>query len=91
MFFAQLLFVLHCVGIFYNPSSQCIVQIATELDGPAVAMSTSSLRRQVKNIVHNYSEAEIKVVSLSLSALSFPPLIIPPTSPSVAQMTLWHC
>ena len=24
-------------------------------------MSTSSLRRQVKNIVHNYSEAEIKV------------------------------
>ncbi|RXM91392.1 hypothetical protein EOD39_21228 [Acipenser ruthenus] len=23
-------------------------------------MSTSSLRRQVKNIVHNYSEAEIK-------------------------------
>lgn len=25
-------------------------------------MSTSSLRRQVKNIVHNYSEAEIKVL-----------------------------
>lgn len=24
-------------------------------------MSTSSLRRQMKNIVHNYSEAEIKV------------------------------
>ncbi|KAL7394498.1 hypothetical protein ABVT39_027014 [Epinephelus coioides] len=37
-------------------------QIATELDGQTVAMSTSSLRRQVKNIVHNYSEAEIKVV-----------------------------
>ncbi|MFT7815918.1 epsin-1-like isoform X2 [Arapaima gigas] len=32
-----------------------------ELDGQPVAMSTSSLRRQVKNIVHNYSEAEIKV------------------------------
>ncbi|KAK7886341.1 hypothetical protein WMY93_025962 [Mugilogobius chulae] len=29
--------------------------------GQTVAMSTSSLRRQVKNIVHNYSEAEIKV------------------------------
>nr|XP_033496194.1 epsin-1 isoform X2 [Epinephelus lanceolatus] len=36
-------------------------EIATELDGQTVAMSTSSLRRQVKNIVHNYSEAEIKV------------------------------
>lgn len=24
-------------------------------------MTTSALRRQVKNIVHNYSEAEIKV------------------------------
>lgn len=27
----------------------------------AVAMTTSALRRQVKNIVHNYSEAEVKV------------------------------
>ncbi|KAL0202639.1 hypothetical protein M9458_000657, partial [Cirrhinus mrigala] len=27
----------------------------------AVAMTTSALRRQVKNIVHNYSDAEIKV------------------------------
>ncbi|XP_051921052.1 epsin-1 isoform X1 [Hippocampus zosterae] len=36
-------------------------QIPAQLDGPTVAMSTSSLRRQVKNIVHNYSEAEIKV------------------------------
>ncbi|GLD63753.1 epsin-1-like isoform X1 [Lates japonicus] len=35
--------------------------IAAELGGQTVAMSTSSLRRQVKNIVHNYSEAEIKV------------------------------
>ncbi|KAG8147097.1 hypothetical protein E2320_022578, partial [Naja naja] len=26
-----------------------------------ITMSTSSLRRQMKNIVHNYSEAEIKV------------------------------
>ncbi|KTG04895.1 hypothetical protein cypCar_00003781 [Cyprinus carpio] len=32
-----------------------------EPDSQPVAMSTSSLRRQVKNIVHNYSEAEIKV------------------------------
>lgn len=28
-------------------------------------MTTSALRRQVKNIVHNYSEAEIKVVRTS--------------------------
>lgn len=28
---------------------------------PLGKMSTSSLRRQMKNIVHNYSEAEIKV------------------------------
>ncbi|XP_036162532.1 splicing factor U2AF 65 kDa subunit isoform X2 [Myotis myotis] len=28
---------------------------------PPATMSTSSLRRQMKNIVHNYSEAEIKV------------------------------
>lgn len=28
---------------------------------PSATMSTSSLRRQMKNIVHNYSEAEIKV------------------------------
>ncbi|KAK0135284.1 Epsin-1 [Merluccius polli] len=34
--------------------------ITAELDSQTVAMSTSSLRRQVKNIVHNYSEAEIK-------------------------------
>ncbi|KAL7886506.1 hypothetical protein AOLI_G00042270 [Acnodon oligacanthus] len=37
------------------------VQISQERDSCPVAMSTSSLRRQVKNIVHNYSEAEIKV------------------------------
>lgn len=41
------------------------IQIAAELDGQTVAMSTSSLRRQVKNIVHNYSEAEIKVLCSS--------------------------
>ncbi|XP_060777638.1 epsin-1 isoform X3 [Neoarius graeffei] len=35
--------------------------ISLEPDSHPVAMSTSSLRRQVKNIVHNYSEAEIKV------------------------------
>ncbi|XP_036451407.1 epsin-1 isoform X1 [Colossoma macropomum] len=35
--------------------------ISQERDSHPVAMSTSSLRRQVKNIVHNYSEAEIKV------------------------------
>ncbi|XP_063054844.1 epsin-1 isoform X1 [Engraulis encrasicolus] len=37
------------------------MKISDESDSQAVAMSTSSLRRQVKNIVHNYSEAEIKV------------------------------
>lgn len=37
------------------------LQISPEPDSHPVAMSTSSLRRQVKNIVHNYSEAEIKV------------------------------
>lgn len=36
-----------------------ISQISEESDSQT--MSTSSLRRQVKNIVHNYSEAEIKV------------------------------
>ncbi|KAF0045495.1 hypothetical protein F2P81_002024 [Scophthalmus maximus] len=36
-------------------------RIEAEFGGQTVAMSTSSLRRQVKNIVHNYSEAEIKV------------------------------
>lgn len=41
------------------------IQIAAKLDGQTVAMSTSSLRRQVKNIVHNYSEAEIKVLCSS--------------------------
>ncbi|KAK5609674.1 hypothetical protein CRENBAI_000875 [Crenichthys baileyi] len=38
-----------------------LTDIDTEVCGQTVAMSTSSLRRQVKNIVHNYSEAEIKV------------------------------
>lgn len=38
-----------------------ISQLSPEPDSHPVAMSTSSLRRQVKNIVHNYSEAEIKV------------------------------
>ncbi|KAL3980620.1 ataxin 1/1L [Sarotherodon galilaeus] len=38
-----------------------LLVLSTELGGQTVAMSTSSLRRQVKNIVHNYSEAEIKV------------------------------
>jgi len=41
--------------LFYN------VPDFAEPDSQPVAMSTSSLRRQVKNIVHNYSEAEIKV------------------------------
>lgn len=50
--------------VFYNRSSSSVIQIATRLDGRTVAMSTSSLRRQVKNIVHNYSEAEIKVACL---------------------------
>lgn len=48
--------------IYYNSLFPSVIQVATELDGQTVAMSTSSLRRQVKNIVHNYSEAEIKVV-----------------------------
>uniref|UniRef100_A0A452S110 Epsin 1 n=2 Tax=Ursus americanus TaxID=9643 RepID=A0A452S110_URSAM len=38
------------------------LHLATPRGGPPPAtMSTSSLRRQMKNIVHNYSEAEIKV------------------------------
>lgn len=96
---------LFCVvlPVFYNLSSPSALKIATELEGPPVAMSTSSLRRQVKNIVHNYSEAEIKVVCLSaLSAFLFSPLTFIPTSScvhefkcspfvSVAQMTLCHC
>lgn len=44
-----------------KPSRSLFIQIAENPDGQTVAMSTSSLRRQVKNIVHNYSEAEIKV------------------------------
>lgn len=48
------LFVIVCV--FFQ-----ILQISPKSDSHPVAMSTSSLRRQVKNIVHNYSEAEIKV------------------------------
>lgn len=47
--------------MLYSCSSPSAFHIA-ELEGLTVAMSTSSLRRQVKNIVHNYSEAEIKVV-----------------------------
>ncbi|KAI4902562.1 hypothetical protein NFI96_022001 [Prochilodus magdalenae] len=35
--------------------------ISQERDSHPATMSTSSLRRQMKNIVHNYSEAEIKV------------------------------
>lgn len=31
-------------------------------------MTTAALRRQVKNIVHNYSEAEIKVLPRELGA-----------------------
>ncbi|KAM9404843.1 epsin-1 isoform 2-T2 [Salvelinus alpinus] len=38
-----------------------LARFSVEPDSQTVAMSTSSLRRQVKNIVHNFSEAEIKV------------------------------
>lgn len=48
-----------------NPFRSLFTQIAAKPDGQTVAMSTSSLRRQVKNIVHNYSEAEIKVACSS--------------------------
>lgn len=48
-----------------------LTQIAAKPDGQTVAMSTSSLRRQVKNIVHNYSEAEIKV-AFSSAHVDFP-------------------
>ncbi|TRY65541.1 hypothetical protein DNTS_001177 [Danionella cerebrum] len=40
-------------------------------DSKPVAMSTSSLRRQVKNIVHNYSEAEIKIADLTYNVVAF--------------------
>lgn len=46
------------------------LQISSGADSHPVAMSTSSLRRQVKNIVHNYSEAEIKVRGLHLLSAS---------------------
>lgn len=53
------------------PSPLFHIQIAAKLDGQTVAMSTSSLRRQVKNIVHNYSEAEIKVLCPSFYLFFF--------------------
>lgn len=73
----------------YNPSFPSAIQIATELDGQTVAMSTSSLRRQVKNIVHNYSEAEIKVVCPS-AHLAFLLLLLLSLCPSVARVSPQH-
>lgn len=52
-----------------KPFRSLFIQIAAKPDSQTVAMSTSSLRRQVKNIVHNYSEAEIKVGSPLLTWL----------------------
>lgn len=58
---------LWCSSLFVLEVCLCFktlfIQNAAKPDGQTVAMSTSSLRRQVKNIVHNYSEAEIKVGS----------------------------
>lgn len=80
--------------VFYNRSSSSVIQIATKLDGRTVAMSTSSLRRQVKNIVHNYSEAEIKV-ACPCAYLAFVLLLVfftptPTYVSSVFHLSLHH-
>lgn len=49
-----------CCLFLQSPLSRHIPGGPPPSPSPA-AMSTSSLRRQMKNIVHNYSEAEIKV------------------------------